>query len=270
METIFYKILHKSKGVIYIGVTTRKITERFKEHLKSKGLNPSEYSIVEFSRIQHPDFTSIEVWQEECKKVTFLEQKYIKEEKLRGSRLLNVRSGGEWGACILNTLHKEEFFKKHGSYSGYKQYRDKKKRATRWLKDWFYVRSMGKAKYWLNNWVATKGRNHTNVWLRTWVYSNKMDKTKLWIKTWVFNKGKNNVKSWLYEWTRKKDKLKNWLKNWVRHRKDKHVLKIWLYNWVSNKSTNKSKGWACSWVYCRSMNKTKYWLKNWIKRRKDS
>lgn len=212
METTFYKILYKNKDVVYIGVTTRKITERFKEHLKSKGLNSSEYSVVEFDRIQHPDFTSIKVWQKERNRVALLEQRYIKEEKLRGSRLLNVRSGGEWGAHILHALHKEEFLRKYGSYNGYKQYRNKKKKTSQWLKDWLYIRSMGKAEYWLKNWVTTKSRNHTNRWLRTWVYSNKKNRAKLWVKAWAFNKSRNSVKSWLYEWTRKKEQAKKLVK----------------------------------------------------------
>lgn len=97
MRTIFYKILYKNKDVVYVGVTTRKITQRFREHLKSKGLNPNEYTIVEFYSIIHPEISSLEVFYEEQGRVALLEQQFIKEEINKGSKLLNIRRGGEWG-----------------------------------------------------------------------------------------------------------------------------------------------------------------------------
>ena len=106
MKTKFYKILNKDKVVIYIGVTTRSIEERFKEHIKTKNLNPTEYSIVEFDEIIHPEINSLEIFYEEWKKVSELERKYIKEELTKNSNLLNISEGGEWGNEILNKQKK--------------------------------------------------------------------------------------------------------------------------------------------------------------------
>ena len=78
MKTRFYKILHKGKDVVYVGVTLRSITRRFKEHIILKELNEN-YSVVEFDCIEHPEFTTLEIFYEERKKVAELEQKYIKE-----------------------------------------------------------------------------------------------------------------------------------------------------------------------------------------------
>jgi len=80
MITRFYKILYKNEEVVYVGVTTRTITKRFKEHLISKSLNIDEFSVIEFDKIKHPEITSLEIFYEERNKVANLERKYIKEE----------------------------------------------------------------------------------------------------------------------------------------------------------------------------------------------
>ena len=79
MRTVLYKILYKDKDVVYVGVTLRSDIKRFREHVFYKGLNEN-YSVVEFDHIEHPEFTTLEVFYEERKKVVELEQKYIKEE----------------------------------------------------------------------------------------------------------------------------------------------------------------------------------------------
>ena len=42
MITLFYKILYKKECVVYVGVTTRSLVQRFTEHVKKKELNESE------------------------------------------------------------------------------------------------------------------------------------------------------------------------------------------------------------------------------------
>ena len=110
MKTWFYKILYKNKDVVYVGVTLRPITERFKEHLVLKNLNEN-YSVIEFDCIEHPEFTTLEVFYKERSKVVELERKYIKEELEKGSKLLNISKGGEWGCIILEKLKKMIFMK---------------------------------------------------------------------------------------------------------------------------------------------------------------
>ena len=154
MRTIFYKILYKNKDVVYVGVTTRKITQRFREHLKSKGLNPNEYTIVEFYSIIHPKISSLEVFYEEQRKVADLERKYIKEELNKGSKLLNLSEGGEWGTNILNELRKEKFLKEFKSYDGYKEYKKKK----------------GKVRVWMYSWVSVKSENKTKRWIKSFYF----------------------------------------------------------------------------------------------------
>ena len=120
MKTRFYKILYKNQDVVYVGVTLRPITERFRQHVLSKRLNKN-YSVIEFDCIEHPEFTTLEIFYEERRKVAELEQKYIREELEKGSSLLNISKGGEWGSSILEKLRKEEFCKKFGSYDNYKE-----------------------------------------------------------------------------------------------------------------------------------------------------
>ena len=44
MITYFYKILYDNKDVVYVGITTRSINARFREHISKKRLNPEIYS----------------------------------------------------------------------------------------------------------------------------------------------------------------------------------------------------------------------------------
>ena len=185
METIFYKILYKGEDVVYVGVTTRKITQRFREHLKSKGLNPDKYSIIEFYSIIHPEISSLEVFYEERRRVADLERKYIKEELNKGSKLLNLSEGGEWGAQILNKLRKEKFLEEFRSYDGYKEYKKKKDKIKIWIKSWISHRSENKTKAWIWNWISHRSENKTKRWISHWISDRTRSKTKRWISHWI-------------------------------------------------------------------------------------
>jgi len=184
MITYFYKILYKNKDVVYVGVTTRKINQRFKEHIKTKNLNKN-YSIIEFDKIIHPVIDSIEVFNEEKIKVFNLERKYIQEEKDKGSTLLNISKGGEWGADILNNLRKKHFLEKYGSYDGYKKYHIKIEKTKKWLRDWIRHKSENKTKVWLRNWIVNYSENKTKAWLRSWIDLRSKNKTKAWLRNWI-------------------------------------------------------------------------------------
>ena len=173
MITRFYKILYRNKEVVYVGVTTRPINERFREHILSKGLNPELYTVIEFDRIVHPEINSLEVYYEEHKKVALLEQKYIKEELEKGSHLLNITNGGEWGTQIAAKLKKEDFLKQFGSYEGYQEYQKLRDKPRRWLHDWIHNRTVNNTKTWLRNWVTNRSTPKTKVWLRSWIYVRK-------------------------------------------------------------------------------------------------
>lgn len=68
MKTIFYKILNSKNEVIYVGVTTRSLQERFNEHVSDKSLNKENYTIFEFDSINHNIIESIEDFYNERKK----------------------------------------------------------------------------------------------------------------------------------------------------------------------------------------------------------
>ena len=150
--TRFYKILYKGKDVVYVGVTLREVNERFREHILSKSLNPVDYSIIEFDKIEHPLIDSIAIYYEERKKVVELERKYIQEEKDKGSTLLNLGPGGEgWGTSIIEKLRKDDFFSKHGSWEDYKEYRRKIRRCYQWVNHWVVHRCSNKCSQWLGS-----------------------------------------------------------------------------------------------------------------------
>lgn len=251
MKTKFYKILNKDKVVIYIGITTRSIEERFKEHIKTKNLNPTEYSIVEFDEIIHPEIISLEIFYEEWKKVSELERKYIKEELTKNSNLLNISEGGEWGNEILNKLKKKNFSEKFNSYSSYKEYKRKKDITIKWLKNWIFSKSKNRTKRWLYNWVCNRSKNKTKKWIQNWVAHRKQCKTKTWIYSWTYVKTQNKTKKWVANWiSSKKKKTKRWLFNWV-YNKNRNKIKSWIQNWVVHRNENKIKRWAQSWIQHR-------------------
>ena len=280
MITRFYKILYRNKEIVYVGVTTRPINERFREHILSKGLNPELYTVIEFDRIMHPEINSLEVYYEEHKKVALLEQKYIKEELEKGSHLLNITDGGEWGNQILNKVRREEFLKQFGSYDGYKKYQKIRKRPYEWLFRWVINRSMNNVKQWLKSWIYCKGTPKSRIWLNTWVRCRTLNKPKYWLQNWIKIKGEYKLRRWLHNWItnrgisktrrwchkwiygRSINKLKQWLKNW-KLGKSMSKTKLWLKYWVKHRSTSKTKIWLFNWRTNRSTNKVKRWLYNW-------
>ena len=264
METVFYKILYRGEKVVYVGVTLRTIGKRFKEHLKSKGLNPSNYFIVEFDRIKHPEINSLETFYKEHKKVAELEQKYIKEELNKGSKLLNISEGGEWGNQILNKLKKEEFLREFGSYEGYQEYKKKKDIIKRWIRDWVRVRNLNETNKWVKNWIKCKTENKVKVWLKSWLVTKNRNKTKEWVKNWVISRNRHRVYVWLRNWTYSKSitKVKRWTQNWVCN-KSKNKTKRWVGSWIGNKNKRKLKSWIQNWLCNKSKNKTKRWVQSW-------
>ena len=254
MITRFYKILNKDEDVIYIGVTTRTIDERFREHILAKGLNKSGYCIVEFNKIEHPDINSIEVYYQEKQKVAELECEYIKEAKMQGHSLLNISNGGEWCENILSKLRKEKFIEIYGSYDNYKQYHKNKKRLYNWIRHWYAHRTDSKIRKWLWNWRINKSNNQTLLWLRRWSDNKSANKTYLWLKHWTEHRTTN--------------KTKMWLQRWVTHR-GYNKTRGWIWHWVIHRSDNKTKVWIQSWQVNRAKNKTKVWLQNWVVNRKN-
>ena len=207
MTTRFYNILYKG-NIVYVGVTTRTVDKRFNEHIKQKYLNRKNYSCVEIDKIIHPKIKTIEEFYNERQKVKFLEQKYIRECKNNGIRLLNISDGGEWGCSILNKLKKENFFKKYGTYDGYVEWKNKKEQTKQWLKSWIKNRTENKTKVWLRHWISHRTENKTKYWLRSWINNRTENKTKVWLRNWISHRTEN--------------KTKVWLRNWISHRTEKH------------------------------------------------
>ena len=232
MITIFYKILYND-DVVYVGVTTRPINNRFIEHKRCKGLS-TNHKVIEFDRLDHGIIDSYDKYCEERLKVKLLEQKYIKEEYDKGSNLLNLSIGGEWGNNIANKLIKENFLATYGSYDGY----------DRWVKK----------------------RNKIKGWLICWIRHKTENKTKRWIKNWIANRTKNKTKCWIVNWIRHKieNKTKRWIKSWVRQRTTNKARR-WIQQWIASRIINKTKRWIQSWISNRIINKTKRWITDWIK-----
>lgn len=236
MITYFYKIINDKNIPIYIGLTTRDINIRFKEHCISKNLNSQEYFCVEIDRIVHLKITSLEDFYREANLVRSLERKYIKEYTIKYN-LLNKSKGGEWGTKIYDRLIKKAFFKKYKSYENFeKQFKEFKKfksllkhwifhrisnKTKGMLKHWILHRSSNKTKMLLSNWISVKSRNKSKVILRNWILNRTKNKTKRILKTWIFNKTKNLTKNLINHWVsnKKLNKTKILLNSWIRLRK---------------------------------------------------
>lgn len=199
MTTRFYNILYKG-NIVYVGVTTRTIDKRFNEHIKQKYLNRKNYSCVEIDKIIHPKIKTIEEFYNERQKVKYLEQKYIRECKNNGIRLLNISDGGEWGCSVLNKLKKENFFKKYGTYDGYVQWKNKKEKTKVWLRNWITHRTENKTKVWLRHWISGKSTNKSKQWLRSWIVVRSRNKTKKLLRDWIDSRTTNKTKKWLRNW----------------------------------------------------------------------
>ena len=236
MITCFYKLLDENEQVVYVGVTTRSVDERFREHKKKKQLLDN-YTCIKIHEIIHPDIKDLKTFYGEYLKVSALEQQYINEEREKGANLLNISAGGEWGAHVLSKIQKEEFFKRHGTYDGYIEYRN----------------SVNKTKAWLKHWIQCRVENKTETWLRNWILHRKQPSTESWLHSWISNKNKNKTKIWLW--------------SWIRHRAENKTRR-WLMQWIMNCSKNKTKLWLQHWINHSKENKTRIWLKHWISHRK--
>lgn len=172
MKTRFYKILFND-SVIYVGITTRTIQRRFQEHIKTKKLNSKFCSIIQIDELEHDNITSLDEYYSEYNKVKTLERKYIQEEKDKGSKLLNISCGGEWGTHILHNILKEQFFETYGSYNGFKQWLNKKKKTKYWLNSWVCTRTRNRISHWFSHWIEVKTRNKTKKWIHNWIVHRK-------------------------------------------------------------------------------------------------
>lgn len=236
MKTYFYKILYKNKEVVYVGVTTRTINERFREHLISKSLS-GDYSVIEFDYIEHPEISSLEVFYNERLKVVKLEQKYIKEELDKGSNLLNISAGGEWGYNILDKLRREEFLSEFGSYDSYKEYKKGKGKSKKLIYHWIFNKSKNKSKALISHWISHRGESKTKVWLKSWISNRSESKSKRLVNDWISNRCRN---------------------------RSKRIIS----DWISNKSKSKSKRLVNNWIFNRSISKSRRLIGNWIIHRK--
>lgn len=221
MITYFYKILYDNKDVVYVGVTTRTPQKRFQQHIRDKKLNPKDYSVIEFDRIVHPNIKSLDEYYEEYKKVAYLEKKYIKEERDKGSNLLNISDGGEWGGSILSKLIKENFFKKYGSYNGYEKYKKRIDKSKRFIWQWIRNRTTNKTKSWMFMWIRHSTENPTYVWLKSWKFVKTRSKTRIWVRHWIEHRSEPKIISWMY--------------HWIEHRSETR-FKVWMFNWVARRS----------------------------------
>lgn len=246
MKTLFYILLYKNTQVIYAGVTTRSLNQRFNEHIKQKRLNKKDYSIKKIDEIIHPNILNFNDYIKEKEKVTKLETHYIKEYGKKFN-LLNISKGGEWGSYIYNLLSKENFLKNYGSLDGYKEYILRKNKLKCWLNNWISHRSLSIIEEWLTNWHLNKNRNKTKQWLMNWYYSKTSNYTKNWLFHWISHKSMNKTKIWLNKWCRKENSFKVWLQDWI-YVKNRSDVKAWLSNWISNRTERKIKRWLKNWI----------------------
>lgn len=249
MITYFYKILYDNKDVVYVGVTTRKITKRFQEHIKTKNLN-DRYTCVEFDKLIHPPMDSIDTFYAEYRKVADLERKYIQEEKDKGSSLLNISKGGEWGTDILSKLRKKNFLEKYKSYDGYRTYTLNKLRVRQWLISWVKKSTNNKTKIWLRYWIKSKSINILKRWLYNWAFNKSNNKTKIWIIHWIKWKLYCKTKGWLFHWIKKMatNRTKGWLLHWISHRKECRT-KVWIQHWIFHRKECRTKTWLNHWIF---------------------
>lgn len=171
MKTSFYKILYKNDETVYVGLTTRTIDKRFREHILAKGLNPKLYSIHLIDVIEHNEIKSLDDFYREQIKATRREQELIKKAKDNGCHLLNLSNGGEsWNTFLQTKLEKESFIKKYGSLDGYIEYQNKIRKIKTLLHHWVDHHTNNKAKLLLQNWINGHTRNKTKKLLQNWIH----------------------------------------------------------------------------------------------------
>ena len=264
MITLFYKILYKKERVVYVGVTTRSLVQRFNEHVKKKELNEIDYSIEEIDRIDHGNISTLDDLRRERVKVFELENYYI--NKYKSKFLLNISDGGEWGVNLYKKLLKEDFINKYGNLDNYEEYVRKRHVVLVWIRSWIKSSISNKTESWIYNWISTKSINKTEVWIKGWIVNKSVNKTKLFIHNWILHTNENKVKSWLKMWIKhtSADITKSWLQEWICN-KSANSTKKWLKEWVDTRSSNATKIWLRNWVTNQSKNRTKSWMNCWIR-----
>lgn len=236
MITRFYKIVDNCGSPIYIGVTTRTIEKRFKEHIEEKSLNPELYHIEEIDKIIHSRINTIQQFKFERKRVKELEVKYIAEYR-QNYTLLNKSAGGEWGSQILNRLlskinSKNKFTKEEITFLQHIKFR-------RWIKNWI-IHRQNPTKIFLQNWIYN--RHKVKSWLIRWIIPKNTSKTKSWLSHWISHRSENKTKLFMVSWInhRSENKFRVWLSNWIRVRLRSRT-KTLLLNWIINKTTINNK-----------------------------
>lgn len=232
MITRFYKIINKKQETVYVGVTTKSLSRRFKQHIRSKNLDSKQYSIVEIDKIVHGSIKSLEDYYREKRKVIDLEKAYIQKERINNSLLLNISPGGEWGTNILKTIMKEKFFENNADYLLF----------------------------------LLKYKNHIKIksFLKNWVLHTNQNKIKYFLQSWIGNKAKHKTKRFLLNWIShaNSSRVKSWLKHWITHR-NASKTKTFLQCWIMHREYSKARRWLKTWILARSISKTKVFLRNW-------
>lgn len=265
MITRFYKIYNKEDKVVYVGITTRSVNQRFKEHVFYKKLNKSEYYCKEFYKLNHGNIKNLTDYFRERKKVVKLERKFIKDEKNNGNTLLNISSGGEWLTDLLRKLQETEFFNKYGKDGDFEKYLFCKKQYRIWLNDW--IRNKIIYKIWLSNWINHRIIHNYKKWLSNWISNVSVNKYYKMLNHWIGHKKTNNYKRLLNNWIKSKEKnYKTLLNKWI-DRSLKNKYREWLRNFIVNKSMNRYERLLYNFIFTKEKSKYKGWINHWISHR---
>ena len=249
--TRFYVILNCLRIPKYIGLTTRTLKQRFREHIKQKHL--VDCTIEEIAYIEHENIDSLEKFIEERHKAGELEKRLIKKYKNAGYDLMNLSDGGEWGSQIYHRIMKEDFFKKYGTYEGFQEEYNNQKEIFNWFQNWVKDKSVNPVERWFYHWVIHKSEDPVKRWFQNWVKDKSEDPVKLWFRHWIKGKSEDPVKIWFISWNQYKSG---------------NPVKIWFKHWAQNKSGNPVKLWFNNWVYHKSEEPVKLWFNNWVYNKK--
>lgn len=252
--TRYYVIFNYLRIPIYIGLTTRTLKQRFKEHIKTKHLK--DCTIDEIAEIDHGEIDSLEKFRQEQKKVQDLERLLIKKYLNADFNLLNISKGGEWGTQILHKICKENFFKKYGSYDGFEKEYKKYLKYKKIIETWKSHRTENKYKKIIMNWILHKTYNKYKKLLYQWksFKSFKYNYYKLLLRHWIYHKTEN--------------KYKQLIQHWIYHRKN-NQYKVFLQYWIFSKTENKYLRLLKNWKNSILLNRYKKIIKSWICHRKN-
>lgn len=231
MKTRYYHILDKNDNIIYVGLTTTTIGQRFCRHIITKKLNRIDYRCVQIDEIDNGKITSLEDYYREKKRSGELERYYIKKARDEGANLLNISIGGEWNGHILTKILKKDFFDKYGTYDGYLEYKkeyEKNRRMKRKyenkLKNWYNYKTMNPYYKKLHNWVDYHTRPKYKVFVFRWYNHHSKSKFEKFMKRWYNHHTVN--------------KYKQFIRHWFGHRTENRYRKFWEYR-VHRKTRNR-------------------------------